>query len=267
MTISFYKYEGTGNDFILADNRLGNYSGLSVEQIATLCNRRFGIGADGLMLLQNKPGYDFEMVYYNSDGRQSSMCGNGGRCITAFARRLGIITDKARFAAIDGDHEAVIAGNDNNRNSLLVKLKMGNVKEVCHAGNDLFIDTGSPHHLIRVNEDVLKKNIVAEARTIRYSPQYEKEGVNVNFIQQMDNGVRIRTYERGVEDETLSCGTGSTAAALAAHALGWIGEEHPCRIFTMGGELKVYFQKNGEGYKNIWLEGPATFVYEGVINV
>ncbi len=259
MQLDCFKYQGTGNDFVLIDNREKNIS-LTTAQIKWLCDRRFGIGADGLMLLELEPGIDFKMVYFNSDGNESSMCGNGGRCITAFAKRLGIVSDTAKFLAIDGIHEAKI-------NNEIVSLKMNDVREV-EVGEDFFyLNTGSPHYVKFVN-DIENVNVFEEGKKIRYSNRFAVEGTNVNFIEKKDNELFVRTYERGVEDETLSCGTGVTAAALIAAFKGQSTDKNNCAIKTLGGNLNVKFDKVLENtFYNIWLEGPATFVFKTHINL
>lgn len=260
MQISFDKYQGTGNDFILIDNRKNEIQ-LTTEQIAFLCNRHFGIGADGLMLLELEPGVDFKMVYFNSDGNESSMCGNGGRCITAFAQSLGIVSDKVRFLAIDGLHEATIGREG------LVALKMNDVKTV-ETGDDFFyLNTGSPHY-VKLVEGIKNYNVFEEGKKIRNSERFITEGTNVNFIEKTEDGIFVRTYERGVEDETLSCGTGVTAAALVAAMNGISSQKNSCKIETLGGKLTVKFDKVLESnFYNIWLEGPANFVFYGSIKI
>lgn len=260
MEISFYKYQGTGNDFILIDNRNLQIS-LNTEQIKWMCHRRFGIGADGLMLLEPEPGFDFRMVYFNSDGNQSSMCGNGGRCITAFARKLNLVKDKCRFRAIDGPHESVILENG------IVSLKMQDVKDVEMNGDHYYLNTGSPHYVRLVNA-VEDFDVVGEGKKIRYNDRFKEEGTNVNFIEKKEDTLFVRTYERGVEDETFSCGTGVTAAALVAGLEGISTSKNSCRIQTLGGNLEVKFDKVLEkNFYNIWLEGPATFVFKGAIQL
>jgi diaminopimelate epimerase len=259
MKIDFYKYQGTGNDFIILDNRLGNYTQLDCVEIAYLCDRRFGIGGDGLMLLQLKDGYDFEMVYYNSDGAEGSMCGNGGRCLTAFAKRMNVIDKSARFLATDGFHEAIIKEND------WVELKMKDVNEIKRAADHSILDTGSPHY-IKWEEDVENTDVFAEGKRIRNSAPFHANGINVNFVQVHSSHLSVRTYERGVEAETLSCGTGVTAAAIAASDDANGPQEK--RVVTPGGELNVKFDKRSDtSFNNIWLCGPAKFVYSGTIQL
>ena len=258
MNIPFSKYQGTGNDFVLIDNRKEVY--LNIEDTAAIrqiCDRRFGIGADGLILLEEADAYDFKMVYFNADGRQSSMCGNGGRCITAFAHHLGIIEQEARFLAIDGPHEARI------REDQWVELKMIDVTEV-EVGEDYFLlNTGSPHYIIFV-EDIDDINVVENGQAIRYSRRFRKEGVNVNFVEKTSAGLIVATYERGVEDETLSCGTGVTAAAIAYH-IDQQKEGEEVAIESKGGRLAVRLAASGDGgFRDIWLCGPAQQVFSGV---
>ena len=260
MQLSFSKYQGTGNDFILLDNRRGQVS-VTNEQVAQLCHRRFGIGADGLIILETEPGVDFRMVYYNSDGNTSSMCGNGGRCIVAFAKDLGIITTKARFMAVDGMHEALI-GEDGR-----IALKMQDVKNIEIGDQHFFLDTGSPHY-VKIVDDAEKVDVKEEGKKIRYSPQFREDGTNVNFISKREDHLFVRTYERGVEDETFSCGTGVTAAALVASVNGVSTSRNSCIIKTLGGDLEVSFEKVLEhNFYNIWLRGPALLVYNGQVSV
>ncbi|MBA3663756.1 MAG: diaminopimelate epimerase [Bacteroidetes bacterium] len=260
MQLNFYKYQGTGNDFILVDNRQHSIT-LTPEQINFLCDRRFGIGADGLMLLELEPGFDFKMVYFNSDGNQSSMCGNGGRCITAFASQLGLITDKCHFLAIDGPHEATLLQDG------LVSLKMADVKEVEINTDHYYLNTGSPHYVKAVS-DIKNFDVVNEGKKIRYSERFKAEGTNVNFIERTDEGIFVRTYERGVEDETFSCGTGVTAAALVAGMEGMLTTKNHCLVKTLGGNLEVKFEKVlDRNFYNIWLQGPAEFVFKGTIEL
>ncbi|MFN7116195.1 MAG: diaminopimelate epimerase [Saprospiraceae bacterium] len=257
--MQFYKYQGTGNDFIMIDQRETQYlTRADVTRIEQLCNRRFGIGADGLILLQNRDGYDFEMIYFNSDGRESSMCGNGGRCIVAFAKQLGVIKDKAYFLAIDGEHEAII------RPDGWVELKMTDVKSVENGGDYYYLNTGSPHYITFVN-NIEEVNVFEQGRAIRYNDRFKKEGTNVNFVQAQADGIVVATYERGVEDETLSCGTGVTAAAIAYYMKSGRNINSTVPIQVKGGKLEVRFEPDGQGFTNIWLCGPAELVFEGDI--
>lgn len=254
MQIEFFKYQGTGNDFVILDNKRQSFDKNDTKLIAKLCDRKFGIGADGLILLENHPTCDFKMVYYNSDGRESSMCGNGGRCLVAFAKLLGIIDQNANFEAIDGFHQAHIE-ND------LIHLKMQDVASVENYTNHVFLDTGSPHHVTLV-KDLKSFDVVRTGSSIRRGAPYYEKGTNVNFVEQVDTDIfSVRTYERGVENETLSCGTGVTAVALAMHHLKKSSEA--VRLLTPGGELKVVFKKTSKGYEDIYLIGPACLVFKG----
>jgi diaminopimelate epimerase len=259
MTAHFYKYQGTGNDFVIMDNRDGRYNTLTNRQVHDLCHRRFGIGADGLMLLNNEPGYDFGMKYYNADGNESSMCGNGGRCLVAFARKMGLTQETLRFLAVDGPHEATMKGDS------WVNLKMQDVDWVEQGPLYFYLNTGSPHFVKFVN-DVQALDVYTEGRQIRYNDRFAQEGTNVNFVQQQDSGIFVRTYERGVEDETYSCGTGVTAAALTT--AGPENREYRIPVQTLGGGLEVRFTRTGErSFQNIWLCGPATLVFEGDVTI
>ncbi len=258
MRIDFFKYQGTGNDFVILDNRDRRYS-FTKEQVAFLCNRRFGIGADGLMLLQLKDGYDFEMVYYNADGGESSMCGNGGRCLVAFAKQIGLIADKTKFIAVDGEHDAIVRADG------IVELKMQDVLEVERGSDYCVLNTGSPHYIQWVN-NVDAVDAFAEGKKIRYSERFSKEGINVNFVQVLSEGLKVRTYERGVEDETYSCGTGVTAAALSTADVNKTEQE--IAVQTPGGKLSVKLHRNSDSsFDHIWLCGPATFVFNGSIDL
>jgi diaminopimelate epimerase len=258
--MEFFKYQGTGNDFIMIDDRNESFPIKNNELIKQLCNRHFGVGADGLILLQNHKDSDFKMVYFNSDGNQSTMCGNGGRCIVAFARDLGIIQNKTKFMAIDGLHEAKIDKN-------MIKLKMNDIHTIEDHTTHFFLNTGSPHHVEFV-EDINNLNVKEMGAKIRYGSPYFAEGSNVNFVKIInENKIKVRTYERGVEDETLSCGTGVTAAAIALHFANKTTNNN-IKIQVMGGKLSVYFDQNDtKSYKNVFLEGPATFVYKGTIEI
>lgn len=261
MKIKFSKYQGTGNDFVILDNRGNEYADLSNAQVKLLCDRKFGIGADGLMLLNTHPAFDFEMIYYNADGNEGSMCGNGGRCLVKFAYHSGIVKQSYRFIATDGPHDAEIDSNGQ------VKLKMKDVDEISEGDDYSLLNTGSPHYVTFV-QDVKSVDVFDEGRKIRYSKTFAKEGVNVNFVETIDDDtIYVRTYERGVEAETLSCGTGVTASALvAAHnENGFNG----VNVQTPGGSLSVEFSasKDGNEFSNIWLIGPAELVFKGEIEV
>ncbi len=260
MEINFYKYQGTGNDFIIIDHRQSELKTIDEKIVRKLCDRRFGIGADGVMFLCTKEGFDFEMIYYNADGKPSSMCGNGGRCLVRFAEDLGIRKEKYRFLAVDGPHEATIDLDD------IIRLKMQDVKDVDAHGHYAILDTGSPHY-IKYSTNVRDIDVVHKGREIRYSSEFEENGINVDFVENTgEYSIYVRTYERGVEDETLSCGTGVTAAALmsAHHERGF----NQIEVQTNGGHLSVEYNKTGdESFTDIFLCGPATFVYKGVINI
>jgi diaminopimelate epimerase len=262
LILAFYKYQGTGNDFILIDNRNGHFVPQTAV-IARLCHRRFGIGADGLIALNKVQGYDFGMRYYNSDGNESTMCGNGGRCIVAFADYLSLAPLKCRFLAADGVHTGNVLSTEGN--SSLVRLSMNDVGSYRKLGNDFILNTGSPH-FVRFCEDVDKIDIVKEGRAIRYLDDFQPGGINVNFVEKEQDRIYVRTYERGVEDETLSCGTGITASSLAYAALKG-SEKGVVRVMTKGGNLSLSFRKKEDGFSEIYLEGPAVRVYEGSVEV
>ncbi len=259
--LSFSKYHGTGNDFILVEDPDGSWEyRLTQPVIEGLCTRHTGVGADGLMLLQRTAGYDFRMVYYNSDGRESSFCGNGSRCLVAFAHRLGWIGKEAWFVASDGDHEArVLDGGQ-------ISVHMKSIALVKPHGSGVVLDSGSPHY-VTVVPDVDREDLIRRAHQIRYAPEFAGEGINVNLMAEVNDGLRIRTYERGVEDETLSCGTGVTASAIA-----WAAERAgegngQVDIQTRGGQLSVSWEKGHYGFRNIWLTGPATLVFQATVDL
>ena len=261
MIIQFHKYQGRGIVFIIADNRKNEHSFLTTDQIRRVCDRRFGVGADGLMLLNEKTGYDFEMKYFNADGREGSMCGNGGRCMIKFAYDLGLHRDMYHFIATDGEHEAEIDPDG------VVSLKMKDVEKIRKIHGDFVLDTGSPHYVKIVN-DVMDLDVYKKGRDIRYSKDYEQNGINVNFVEQMESvdHILVRTYERGVEDETFSCGTGVTAAALVCYhnENGY----NDVAVKTLGGNLTVEFDRLDEDrYVNIWLCGSADKVFEGKVEI
>lgn len=257
MKIHFYKYQATGNDFVLIDNRQANLE-LTKGQIESICHRRFGVGADGVILLSQDEKAHFRMTYFNPDGSQS-LCGNGCRSAVDLASRLKLINGTAHFSAFDGLHQATLLKDGQ------VRLQMNNVKGVQRFGDDFFIHTGSPHY-IRVVPDISVIDVVKAGRELRHKPDFAPGGTNVNFMSLMpDNTISVRTYERGVEDETLSCGTGVTAAALAASVLGYLP---PVRIKVAGGTLEVDFKSNGpDTFTDIFLTGPAKMVYEGDLDL
>ncbi|MFN3996633.1 diaminopimelate epimerase [Algoriphagus sp.] len=257
MELTFYKYQGTGNDFIMIDDRAESFDLENLDLVKKLCDRKFGIGADGLIAIRNHPDFEFEMVYFNADGSQS-MCGNGARCAVAFSSFLGIVNGKTQFLAIDGPHDAVLIGDQ-------IELSMGDVKEIAAKSEDFFVNTGSPHH-IRFVEKVAKYPVFDEGKTIRNDSGYAPGGTNVNFVEQIAlNEIFVRTYERGVENETLSCGTGVTAAAIV---YGSQHQQNHVKINTLGGRLSVKFQSNPDGsFNKIWLIGPAEQVFSGKITI
>jgi diaminopimelate epimerase len=258
MRINFSKYQGAGNDFIMivdAQDRVSAW--LDDKKVAHLCHRRFGIGADGLILLKRRAGYDFEMIYYNSDGNQSSMCGNGGRCIVAFAARVGWIKREANFLAVDGAHKGILKKN-------LVALQMQAVSHCANCGKDWLLNTGSPHY-VKLVKNLSLVAVEKEGKAIRYNEQFAAEGVNVNFVEASATELKVATYERGVESETWACGTGAVAAAIVANHV--YKQKSPVVIHTKGGELGVKFAKTANGYEDIWLEGGAEWVFDGIIEM
>ncbi|WP_367754810.1 diaminopimelate epimerase [Flavobacterium sp. WC2430] len=260
MQIEFYKYQGTGNDFVMIDNRSNTFPKENIQLIAHLCDRRFGIGGDGLILLENDPEADFKMVYYNSDGNQSTMCGNGGRCLVAFAQKLNVIKNDATFNAIDGLHHASVASDG------IVSLQMIDVLEIKETPDYSFLNTGSPHH-VQLVEDLEHYNVKVNGAAIRYGDLYGKTGSNINFVNKIDDTTfSVRTYERGVEDETLACGTGVTAVAIAMNAKG-VTDATTIDLNVEGGKLAVSFDKKDNVYTNVFLIGPAKFVFKGVIEI
>lgn len=260
MKLLFSKFHGAGNDFILIDNRGGLFLP-EKEFVARLCDRHFGVGADGLILLHHREGFDFDMRYFNSDGNESTMCGNGGRCVTAFASRLGIIGTTARFAAIDGVHQAEILAGEGD--DFLIRVQLRDTMVEASGPTGTFINTGSPH-LVRFVAETAKVDVVREGRRIRNSKRFAEEGVNVDFVEVGRDALHVRTYERGVEDETLSCGTGVTAAALVT-ASKFPDNKGYYNILTRGGSMKVRFTQNRNRFTDIWLEGPVRSVFEGEV--
>ena len=260
MLLEFYKYQGTGNDFVMIDNRSNFFPKENTQLVAHLCDRRFGIGADGLILLDNDTDTDFRMVYYNSDGNLSSMCGNGGRCLVAFAKKLNIIQNETTFIATDGLHYATVADDG------VVSLQMIDVEEIKSTSEYSFLNTGSPHH-VQLVADLEHYNVKENGAAIRYGALYGKPGSNVNFVKKIDaTTFALRTYERGVEDETLACGTGATAVAIAMNAIGQT-DLNTINIQVEGGKLAVSFDKNNGKYSNVFLKGPAEFVFKGTIEL
>jgi diaminopimelate epimerase len=265
MQIRFEKYQGTGNDFIMIDNRDKNFP-IIEHTIKKLCDRKWGIGADGLILIENEESVDFKMVYFNADGRPSTMCGNGGRCATVFASHLGIFShlQNIKFLAADGLHEGFILGKLNDYGyQTKISMKEVNAIEV-YDETSIIVDTGSPHFVKRC-QGIRQINIIDEARKIRNNERFYKEGINVNFLENIDGEIQIRTYERGVEDETLSCGTGVVASAIAADY--WNLNTPLKEIVTPGGRLSVDFKKSGTKYTDIFLTGPAEKVFSGKVEI
>jgi len=259
--LHFYKYQGAGNDFIMVDNRQNTVNHHNPQLIQRLCDRRFGVGGDGIMFLQNKEGFDFEMVYYNADGQPSSMCGNGGRCIVAFAKFLGIIHSETTFLAVDGPHFARI-----NEAGDWVSLQMIDVDTIKNDGDAYVLNTGSPHY-VAFACDLKDKDVYSDGYAIRNNDTYRKEGININFVEPNDNGYFVRTFERGVEDETYACGTGVTAVALAMAKHNNQTGHITTPIKVLGGDLNIRFDNDGTKFTNIFLEGPAKGVFEGDIKV
>jgi diaminopimelate epimerase len=260
MQLEFYKYQGTGNDFVMIDNRSNTFPKENTELVAHLCNRRFGIGADGLILLETDTETDFRMVYYNSDGNLSSMCGNGGRCLVAFAKKLNLIQKETSFVATDGLHYATVADDG------IVSLQMIDVAAIKNTSEYSYLNTGSPHH-VQLVDNLEQYNVKENGAAIRYGNLYGKEGSNINFVKKInENTFSLRTYERGVEDETLACGTGATAVAIAMNAIGQT-DLNVINLNVEGGKLTVSFEKGNGKYTNVFLKGPAEFVFKGTIAI
>jgi diaminopimelate epimerase len=261
MKIQFSKYHGTGNDFIIVDNRSLKWEP-AATQVAFLCDRHLGIGADGLMLLSEKTGFNFAMTYYNSDGYEGTMCGNGGRCIAAFAKSLGLAGCMARFEAVDGIHDVEIF---DSLPETIYRLHMKDSMIGRTYDDGLFIDTGSPHFVLFV-DDAASIDVVEAGRRLRHESRFAPGGTNVDFVEKRGDLFFVRTYERGVENETLSCGTGVTAAAIA---VSFTDPSGSCmyQVKTPGGTLKVSFVRTRDVFTDIWLEGPAKFVFSGEIRI
>ena len=256
MNLEFYKYQGTGNDFIMIDNRSKKFPKKNIALITKLCNRNFGIGADGVILVENDPTFDFKMIYFNADGSQT-FCGNGGRCAVAFAKYLEIINTETNFIAVDGEHLATIENG-------IVSLKMIDVDKIEVKNNSVYAYTGTQHHVEMV-DSLNNFPVFEKGKEIRYS--YDEPGSNVNFVEQInDSNFRVRTYEKGVENETLACGTGVTAVAIAMHKTGKT-KNNSISLPVEGGNLEVSFTEENGIYTNVFLKGPATFVYKGNINI
>jgi diaminopimelate epimerase len=259
MYYQFYKYQGAGNDFIIIDNRHKLFDVKNASLIEFLCHRRFGIGADGLIVLEKSNEYDFGMKYFNSDGFEASMCGNGGRCIVSFARKLGIIGKETIFEAADGAHQAFISDDGQ------VRLQMIDVQEVVSYVDGYYLNTGVPH-FVHFVDDLKHIDVDIEGRQLRFDARFQPEGANVNFVKQNGNNLTVYTYERGVESETLACGTGITASALSA-AFKTGKHEGAYKVAAKGGELEVSFKRDDEKFIHIWLKGPAVMVFQGSINI
>jgi len=262
LKIDFVKYHGAGNDFVIIDCLREEYKALhlSLSQIKKICDRHFGVGADGLMLLKEDADTDFLMDYYNSDGRRSSMCGNGARCIVDYAQKCGYAEEKVVFIAPDGLHEASKEGD-------LINLKMGDVKSVeLTEKNHYFLDTGSPHYVV-FEEDIEHLDLIKEAHQIRYNNRFAKDGTNVNMVELDGSKLKLRTYERGVENETLACGTGVVASVLALAEKSKIQTKGTQEVSARGGELSVSYERGSEGYHNIWLKGPTKEVFTGSLDL
>lgn len=261
-SIPFYKYQGAGNDFVILDQRSTVYIQHDQQAlIERICDRKFGIGADGLMLLETDPDYDFRMVYFNADGKAGSMCGNGGRCIVAFAHHLGAISARCNFIAVDGPHEAFVKAPN------YIELKMQDVNKLERGADYFVLDTGSPHYIQFVDQ-IEKLPVVEHGRAIRYSDRFQAEGINVNFVEVKDQrSLLVATYERGVEDETLACGTGVTAAAIAHHIQSGQKGSNTIALKAKGGQLEVRLEEKDQKFTNIWLCGPAEKVFSGEFKV
>ena len=260
MELEFYKYQGTGNDFVMIDNRSNTFPKENTQLVAHLCDRRFGIGADGLILLDNDATTDFRMVYYNSAGNLSSMCGNGGRCLVAFAKKLNVIQNETTFMATDGLHYATVGADG------IVSLQMIDVAEIKNTPDYSFLNTGSPHH-VQLVTDLEHYNVKENGAAIRYGDLYGQQGSNINFVKKIDDATfSLRTYERGVEDETLACGTGATAVAIAMNATRQT-DLNTIHLNVEGGKLAVSFDIEDGKYTNVFLKGPAEFVFKGTIQI
>lgn len=276
MMMRFHKYQGAGNDFLIADNRDGSIR-LSAEQIAAICDRRYGVGADGLMLLEKSEAYDFRMTYFNSDGSGGMMCGNGGRCIVAFAADLGITSFD--FDAADGYHAAEILEVKDGVKT--VRLKMKDVCEISRhdvlegvsgAAEGFFLDTGTRHY-VRFVDNLEQYDIVREGRDIRMNAsEFLPVGVNVNFVEPADGLVKVRTYEKGVEDETFACGTGIVASCIASFVNGVAPSSRDEPTGRVHYDVKAKKDSLAVDFlpadvaSDVWLTGPAAYVAEIIVN-
>jgi len=259
VNIPFYKYQGTGNDFVMIDNRKGEFLFQDQQRITKICDRRFGVGADGIIVLQNHNTADFVMHYFNADGQLGSFCGNGGRCVVAFAKHLGVIDKQTNFAAFDGLHDATISGN-------VVSLSIRDVDHVQTYPTHTFLNTGSPHHVEFV-KDTKNLDVRIQGAMIAHNEIYGDEGTNVNFVEVNEaKEIHVRTFERGVENETLSCGTGVTAAALAAFSTDKVTNSK-IEVHTLGGVLTVSFTPSGKGFSDIVLTGSTELVFSGTLKL
>ncbi len=270
MQYTFYKYQGTGNDFVIIDDRTLKFPMHDTQLVKQLCDRKFGIGADGLMLLQPHAESAYFMKYYNSDGRESTMCGNGGRCLAAFALHQGVVNGNHTFMAIDGLHD--VEAEQQTPSSIWIKLHMQDVHAVDIRPNETYVlNTGSPHYVQFLPTPIQNFAVVNEAKKVRYNEEFNQEGINVNFVNLLGlHTIEMRTYERGVEDETLSCGTGVTAAALSSALLNGLPDgKHEITVNTPGGTLRVSFMyhKTENRFSEVWLQGPATFVFKGTVDI
>ncbi|MCX2474284.1 diaminopimelate epimerase [Pedobacter sp. MC2016-05] len=259
MKINFFKYQGAGNDFILIDHTMKQLEDIDNELIEQLCDRRFGIGADGLMFLTQHDDYDFEMHYFNADGKLGSMCGNGGRCIVAFAKQLGIIQNETNFLAVDGPHYARISESGD-----WVELQMIDVDSITNDGEAFVLNTGSPHY-VALQSDLKNFDVFTQGKNIRYNEVYSEKGINVNFVEDKGDHLFVRTYERGVEDETYACGTGVTAVAMAMAKYKSQTGHIKTDIKVLGGDIKIDFDYDGNAFTNVFLCGPAKLVFEGEV--
>ncbi len=262
MKLDFHKFHGNGNDFILIDN-LTKPVNLTAEQIARICHRRFGVGADGLIEINPSATEDFSMKYYNADGYEGTMCGNGGRCAAAFAHLKGYVSNKMRFEAIDGFHLAEIERELKKETAWHVAIQLRDVSEIKPIEGGFYIDTGSPH-VVLFTDHLDNMDVFKEGKKIRESADYNPDGVNVNFVKVSDEVLKVRTFERGVEDETLSCGTGVTAAAIAASRL---YKKNSWQVITSGGDFQIDFEMDESKVWRVWLRGPAELICSGMIKL